>query len=131
MKVHHSILEEHHGQQREVIGGVAKVLIETGHQRGEEERIGDLAHQVSQLMSKSFVTLAEFIDGGVVLVKTKELLLKEDDAQQPIVSEEAGDFGQHRTRGVAVAKDDVKNLLGDGEEESPDDGGVDGHPLNH
>lgn len=48
---------------------------------------------------------------------------------QPVVGEEACDFGPNSRLSVAVMNDGVKNLLGDSEEEPPDNGGVDGHPL--
>ena len=60
---------------------------------------------------------------------TKKLLLQEDDPLELVVSEEADDLRPHRVGIITVANNSVKDVLGHGEEEPSDDGGVDRQPV--
>jgi hypothetical protein len=116
------------GEQREVGGGITKILANTSHERGEEEGVGDQEFQIAELVREGLEMQAIGL-GEVILVEAKELLLEEGGALELVVDEEAGDLLSHVVHGITIADDDVKDVGGDGLEEPADDGGVDGAPV--
>lgn len=64
------------GDEGEVRRGVAEVLVEPGGERAEEEVIIDLRANVAELVSESLKAATIVVDGGVVLVAPKKLLLQ-------------------------------------------------------
>jgi hypothetical protein len=94
-KVGHNLLVGRRGEQREVGGGVAEILAEACHEHREEEGVGDRKLQVTELVGEGLEAQAEGVDGEIVMVETKELLLEEGDALDLIVGEDAGDLLPH------------------------------------
>ena len=64
------------GDEAEVRRGVAEVLVEPGGERAEEEVIIDLRANIAELVSESLKAATIVVDGGVVLVAPKKLLLQ-------------------------------------------------------
>ena len=124
-KISHRPLVGRVRHEGEVGGGVAEILIEAGGEGGEEQLIAHLEADVIELVGEGLETHAEGVDGGVVLMAPEELLLQEDDPLELVVGEEADDLVPHRACIILVANDGVEDVLGHGEEEPPDDGGVD------
>lgn len=71
-------------QERQVGGNIVKVLIDVGHQCGEEELVGDQDLEIAQLIRESLEAHVVLVNGRVVLVQPKKLLLKKNDALQPV-----------------------------------------------
>ena len=63
------------------------------------------------------------------MVTPKKFLLQENNPLKLVVGEEAIDLGPHRVSIVPIANDGVEDVRRDGEEEPPDEGGVDGEPV--
>ena len=128
-KIGHRPLVSGVGHEGEVGGGVAEVLVEAGGERREEKLVAHLEPDVVELVGEGLEPETVGVDGGVVLVTPKKFLLQENNPLKLVVGEEAIDLGPHRVSIIPIANDGVEDVQRDGEEEPPDEGGVDGEPV--
>ena len=83
------------GDEAEVPRGIAEILVEPGGERAEEEVIIDLGADIAKLVSESLKAATIVVDGGVVLMTPKELLLQKNATLELVVGEEPVQFGPH------------------------------------
>ena len=108
---------------------VGEVLFEPGGERAKEEVIIDLRANIVELVSESLQAATIVVDGGVVLVTPKKLLLQKNTTLELIVDEEPVQFGPHVAGIVTVRHDRLEEVRRDGEEEPADDRSVDGGTI--
>ena len=81
------------------------------------------------LFSESLEAATIVVDGGVVLMTPKELLLQKNATLELVVGEEPVQLGPHGAGIITVRHDRLEEVGRDGEEKPADDRGVDGGPV--
>lgn len=129
LQVRHHLGEGRLRNKSEVGCRVSEVLIKAGGEGADKELVGDRLAKITKLIGKLFEAHAKIVNGRVKLLAPIELAVKMDLALKFVVGEETVELGPDSVSIILVAHHLVEEVLGDGEVEPADDGGVEDHPL--